>query len=360
MSRPVDPRAAFAAFHQAFDLARTRAGKTVERDFRIGGHLVRMRFAGVGLVAPLTAPFSHLAVPGEGEPDLVIGVWDSSSTATELPVGAGDLEEHHQSAMPGSLASDGIFRSYSRPDPGLSMLDLAASQALYWLPDATQVPYEDRSAPFRGILNWWMSHHGRQFVHGAAVGTDRGAVLLVGRGGSGKSTTALSSLIRGMLYVGDDYCLLSMDGAPRAHSLYSTAKLHGRNLARLPELREFVINADRLGSEKGVLLLNERFSEQIVERLPLVAVVVPEVARVAIPELKACSRAGALAALAPSTLLQLSSARPQALRTMADLIRSLPPFSLSLSTDLAANADTLRDLIDRLPSPNTSRIAETA
>lgn len=342
-------REGFLAFRRGFEDAVAAAGSLVERNVLIGGYLVRMQFAGPGLVSGIVAPFAHLLTPGGGDPDLTIGVWDSGSTGTPLPRSVGSMWTHLESAMPGSNAIDGVFTAYLRPDPGLSMLDLGASQAFYWLPDAAAIPYEDRSAPFRSILSWWMGHHGRQFVHGAVVGTRDGGVLIAGRGGSGKSTMALSAVLKGMLYVGDDYCLISFEETPQARSIYSSAKLHGRNLARLPELRELVTNADQLESEKGVLLLHERFAGQIVDRLPLRAIVVPALTGLEVlPEFQPCPRASALAALGPSTLLQLPGSRPEALRAMAELARSVPAFTLTLSTNLAANAEKLRALVSEL------------
>ena len=296
----------------------------------------------------MTIPFAHLASPQVGAADLTISVWDSASSGIPLPPAAGDLREHHEAATPATVPASGILSAYMRPNPGLGMLDLTTSEAFYWVPDATAVPFEDRSAPFRGILNWWMSRRNRQFVHGAAVGTGRGCALIVGKSGSGKSTTALSCLLEGMLYLGDDNCLVSLEPKPFAWSVYSTAKLHGHNLRRLPTLSKAVANEERLHLEKGVVLLNDHFASQLRSKLPLLAVIVPEVARAARPALRPCSPVAALSALAPSTLLQLSAAPPNSLHEMAELVRSLPAFNIALSEDVSANAQELRALIERL------------
>ena len=74
-------------------------------------------------------------------------------------------------------------------------------------------------------------------VHAAAVGDESGGVLLVGRGGSGKSTTALSCLGTQVGYLADDYCLVEMVEGPRVHSLYTSGKANRGSIARLPRLR---------------------------------------------------------------------------------------------------------------------------
>lgn len=343
-----EDRQRFAALRSGFADAAGRSDGIVERTFRIGGFGVRMRFANSSLVEPLTVPFGHLASPRGDAADLNISVWDSASSRTPLPAAVGDLREHHESATPASVPASGILSAYMRPNPGLSMLDLHAAEALYWVPDASHVAFEDRSAPFRCVLNWWMSRRARQFVHGAAVGTERGVVLIVGKSGSGKSTTALSCLLDGMLYLGDDNCLVSLEGQPLAWSVYSTAKLHGHNLQRFPGLQKAVANAERMHLEKGVVLLNSDFAAQLRPQLRLLAVIVPEVCWASRPALRACSAIAALTALAPSTLLQLSAAPPDSLQQMAELVRRIPAFNMALSEDVSANAQELRALIDRL------------
>ena len=60
---------------------------------------------------------------------------------------------------------------------------------------------------------------GYQLVHAAAVGSEAGAVLISGKGGLGKSTTALSCLGKGLTYVGDSHVVVQLDPFPRVHSL---------------------------------------------------------------------------------------------------------------------------------------------
>jgi HPr kinase/phosphorylase len=50
-------------------------------------------------------------------------------------------------------------------------------------------------------------------VHGTAVAIDGGAVLLMGKSGSGKSDLALRLIDRGAVLIGDDYVDLIPDGA---------------------------------------------------------------------------------------------------------------------------------------------------
>ncbi|MGH2632321.1 MAG: hypothetical protein ACRDG3_02820, partial [Tepidiformaceae bacterium] len=49
-------REGFSAFRQGFDDAVAAAGELLERNFRIGGYVIRLQFAGAGLVTAITAP----------------------------------------------------------------------------------------------------------------------------------------------------------------------------------------------------------------------------------------------------------------------------------------------------------------
>ena len=339
-------RVQFEAFLSAFHRAAESAGAIVPIGLQIGGKRVLLRFAGRPLTPYLVPAFRHLSddsiTPGTAE--LTICAWDSASTGVPLPLEVGDLVAHHRRGMPDSRPSGRVLSAYRRPDPGFSMLDLDSATGIYWIPDAASTPYEDRSGTFRAILSWWMAAHGRQFVHGAAIGDARGGVLVVGKSGSGKSTTALSCLMAGFDYVGDDYCLLDPGVPPVVHSLFGSAKLHAHHIERFPQLADLVTNPARLEIEKGVFLLGDHIPERLVASLTVRAVLVPSVVGHGPTEMLPLSSPRALAALAPSTLLQLSATRNEALARMAALVRSVPAFELRLGEKI----DDIPMVIDRL------------
>ena len=189
-------------------------------------------------------------------------------------------------------------------------------------------------------------------VHGASVGTPDGGVLLVGRGGSGKSTVALSSLGSELLYAGDDYVAVAVEPAPRVQSLYSSGKLepyHAHGL--LPHLLPLLSNAERLESEKAVLYVHEHFPEQTTSGFPLAAVFVPRVrASQRESRIVEASRAEAFAALAPSTILQLHTADSTAFAAMKKLVARVPCYGLEVGSDVAGIPGVIADFLARLSS----------
>jgi hypothetical protein len=324
-----------------------------ERSFRIGGHHVMLRFAGPGAIPAIASAFGHLVttVPA-GNPELVVNVWDSLSTGAVPPV-TPEVE-------PGEPV--GAFYFFEDPpargvyQPGiraLSAVDLRADRAWYWVADPAALPYWERAAPIRQILHWWMATRGHQQVHAGAVGTPDGGVLLVGKPGSGKSTSSLISLVSELYYAGDDYSMVSIEPRPWVHSLFSSGKVHPENLSRLPHLERALWNGERLATEKAVVFVDQHFPERPIEGFPLRAILLPTITQRPHTRTVPTSRAGALVALAPSTVLQLHTAGGEALQYMTRLVREVPAYVLELGTDVSEIPDVIMALLEdlRLAAP---------
>jgi hypothetical protein len=211
-----------------------------------------------------------------------------------------------------------------------------------WLADAAALPWHERAAPLRQIWQWWSAAGGVRIVHAGCVGTEAGAALLVGRGGSGKSSTAVLAALAGLDYVSDDYCLLEPEPVPVAYALYSTAKLHPDHLARLPGLPPAAVLRPIEAGEKAVVFLERAAPERMASRLPVRSVIAPCVTGVDRPRLERLSPARALLALAPSTLMQLYRHSGSGCEDLADLVRRLPCWRLELGGGLADVPDLLR------------------
>lgn len=348
-------RAAFlAGAAQSFERA-ADAESIHERSFTVAGRELVLRFAGPRLIEPLSAALEHHPPGGAGGPRLTVCLWESSSVA-EMSA----LPEGPRVGVPageGRMGEPARVRIHYLPaQRALCLLDRADDTAYFCAADAELLPYWEVGSPLLTLLSWWMEEHGRQLVHGAALGTDRGGVLLVGPGGSGKSSTALATLCPGassdgLRYAGDDYCLVSADPEPRAHSLYGTGKLNPDQAERFPDLVAGpLLNAERVGEEKALFLVSRRWPDRIVHRFPLTALLVPMIdgGRCRVEPI---TGGAALAALAPSTVLQLPGAGQRALATMADLTRRIPSYALRLSPDPREAPAVLSELVETLVGP---------
>jgi hypothetical protein len=319
--------------------------------YEIAGASVWLHFAGPALRAQLTPAFAHLAAPADRAataPSLTVHLWDSASTGAPPPP---------LPPVPTDHADGALFHFHEPPLraaylPGLeslSILDCDAGVAWHWVSDASNQPYWEKASPIRQILSWWLVSRGYLQVHGGAVGTVTGGVLLVGKGGSGKSTVALSSLGSPLLYAGDDYVAVRPDSAPRVASLYNSGKLEPEHVTgRLGHLRPVLANHDRLESEKAVIYVHEHFPAQTTSGFPLRAVLVPGV-RTSQKETRVVevSRAAAFAALAPSTMVQLHTAGADIFAALSHLIQQVSCYGLELGTDIRAIPATIGDFLAR-------------
>jgi hypothetical protein len=343
-TRPAD---FFELAQAAFRQAEQSTEGPIDHYYAIGGYGVRLRFAGSGLVAKLRPALEHLKTQPNPAPALTICVWDSASTGTTMPPPPWSPDDNVARGEVRGF-NDGHIQTAFNPGSGtLSMLDARLDLAIYWIRDASRFPYYESGAPLLTILHWWMGRHGRQLAHAGAVGTPTGGVLLAGKGGSGKSTTALACLFSELAYVGDDYCLLVTDPSPYAYSLYNSGKVDADHVGRFPDLVPLISNADSLDTEKPLVFLDRHYPGKLASGVPIRAILLPEVTGLAETSLVPASPAAAFQALAPSTVFQLSGAGHEAFQAMARFIKGMPCYRLKLGTNLPQIPDVILDLLSQ-------------
>ena len=329
-----------------------------ERQFRIGGQAIRLRFVGALPPATLTRAFAHLAVPLDADPDLTVSLFDGASAVVPPPF----LLKAYLSALAHNWrefvdARGALIHFHELPlmaayHPGTDVLSLLHTErrvGFYFRRNAQQIPYYEVASPLRTLLHGWFRSQGRQFVHGAAVGTPAGGVLLAGRGGAGKSTAALACLGSGLLYAGDDYCLVK--GAPEPHifSLYNNCKLIGdADLRRFPGLAARVWNTERTAGDKPTVFLQEHWPEEVSEGFPLRAILVLRVSGRGDTRLLPARGMDALTAIAPSTMAQLPASGAADLHFMKELVHSVPAWVLEVGTHLGQIPATIQALLARM------------
>ncbi len=345
---------------QHFEAALTASGEPVTRAFRIAGHAVRLRFADDVIAQRLTRAFAHLEAAAQ-ESELTVNAWQSAGTAAPAPPLPAIQSD---AATRGAVAhfDDGRTRALYQPAIRiLNVLDVPEDVGWFWAEDAAGIPEWECATPIRHILHWWLAERGSQQVHAAAVGERSGGVLVVGKGGSGKSTVALACATAGMAYAGDDYVAATVTPEPYVHSLYSSAKVEPHHLARFPALSEGpgVMGPERndvapFDTEKTVLYLHELLPDVPVSGFPLRAIVLPKITNDGTARLTPISAPRALAALAPSTIVQLHTAGQDALEAMKRLVAEVPSFELELGGEIDAVPPLVSQLLTDLGSDGTT------
>ena len=182
-------RASFAAAADA-------SAKSSTHLYEIADAPVVLRFAGAELRDALSPAFAHLVAGREDErrtPALTVHLWDSISTGAPPPPLPAKPPEYPTGAL--VLSGDESLRcAYAPATDTLSILDLDSGVGWHWVNDVSAIPHWDRARPLRQMLSWWLQSRGYLQLHGSAVGTTQGGVLMVGKSGSGKSMTSLSIL----------------------------------------------------------------------------------------------------------------------------------------------------------------------
>lgn len=302
--------------------------------YQIAGFNICLSFASSTLISKIIPALSHLKIDKVSSPDLTICLWDSHSTEVKIPPPPWQKKHFQRRGEISHLTCDRIYTSFQYGANALSLLDLERNLGIYWVNNANLIPYWETSSPLRNILQIWLSQKNIQLIHGGAVGLPEGGVLLTGKGGSGKSTTALSCLNSELFYLSDDYSLITTNPIPTAYSVYSTGKKKPDDVDRLSFLKPIISNSDRLGEEKALYFLHDHFSKKIIKNFPLKGVLIPRITGEKDSNLEKTSSIMGLSSLIPSTIKQLPHTGEKACQIMTDVVNKLPCYYLNLGTDI--------------------------
>jgi hypothetical protein len=334
----------------AFARAAARAGGAHDRTLSIAGHGARLRFAGPALAARLLPALQHLPGDAAPAPALTVMLWDAESTDTLLPPPPWDALGFHERGATRGHADPRFSLVFDRRTDVFSAVDAERRLAVYWTRQGSALPYHEVAAPMRRLLQGWLQGHGLFLAHAAAVGRPDGGVLLAGRTGSGKSTTAVLALRAGLLYASDDYTLVRAGPSPHVYSLYSTAKLNAETLAWVPEVAPAVGNPDRLDREKALLFLAPRFGSRVARSFPLRAILLPRPTGGAGTAVTPVSPSAAYRAMAPDTVFTSLGDARTVLRAFNTLVHALPAYDLALGNDPDGVGDAIRRVLADAPA----------
>ena len=322
----------FDSAMECCDTATARSGAVV-RHVDVAGTRVELVFSGERLLPSLFPALAHLEIPIAGPPDVSLHVWDTESTGVAVPPPPVRWESFTDRGDIWGLSSRRVRSAFHWIECSLNLLDLQRRVGMFWVRSDDQLPYWTKASPLRTLLHWWTKANGAHLLHAAAVGDENGALLITGKGGVGKSTTALACLTSGMRYVADDYLVVRVDPVPRVYSLYSTAKLDRPQLARFPDLARLVRNRDT-PDDKVVVHLYPELADRISRSLPLKAIAQPSFSGEPATTFGPASTLGLQRAASFTTLSQLPHAGHATHLFIERLVAAVPGFSINLGTDL--------------------------
>jgi hypothetical protein len=305
---------------------------SVRRYVEVAERCLAFEFAGAALVEPLTRAFVRVSrEPMRTRVDLTIRCWDTESTGVSPPAPPDRalLQRGFAVASPSPLRA-----TFSAVSGLLQAYEAGSSVAHVWARAASALPGWEVAAALRTLVAWWSETWSAALLHAAVVGSPSGGVLLAGASGAGKSSTALACVAHGAEYLGDDCALLAHEPGPVAHALYRTAKLDKAFLGRtLPELSSL---ETELVHDRGKAILAFPAGDlRLLGRCPIRAVCVQRIGSAGPTRLAEVSAARALAALAPSSLLQSPGSGQGTLDALAKLVAAVPRYELQAGRDAA-------------------------
>ncbi|NCC31698.1 MAG: hypothetical protein EOM24_06670 [Chloroflexia bacterium] len=319
-----------------------------ERYLQIAGLTFRLRIVGSALAEATLPALAHLVTEATSTPpDITFYLCDGTATGVWPPRPPFTPDAYRRYGQR-ALTHDGVRSLMHAPTSGqLFAYDRASRQGYFWVEDASQLSIYERAAPVQTLFHWALAEFGWQIVHAAAVGNATGGVLLIGNTGAGKSTTALSCLAQdGLHFLSDDKCLVQLEPTPQAFALFSSAKIKGDMLPRLPHFRPLLAGWDNnYKAEKGLVFLHPTFADHMITSFPVKALLLPQVAHRSEAAIHPAAPGDVFRQLGPSTVIWLPGAEAENYRFTAAMTRHLPCYRIELASDPQVNVDAIRRLL---------------
>jgi hypothetical protein len=349
-----DGEAAFAAMRTDFERAVKRFPDEVHQSFyTFAGRSVRIRVVGRQLAEHIVRPFAHLRAsePPRQSPQLSIDLWDDNKTERRPPPGP---EYDDLPWTETTVQSTGDRFLGQRLPHTFSCLDRQASRIMAAIAWHDRIFIYERAKPLARLLLTWHNDRQVQIIHTGLIARNGSGILLVGKSGSGKSTSSLACIAAGFDYLSEDYVGLEecADGSFLGHSLYNSVFVKTTHLARFEELLPYAYNGRLPHEEKSVIVLSQLYPERLKRTVPIRALAFPQVVDAERSDFRPASKGEALLALGPSSLLQIPNRRlgGQVFARLGELVARVPCYCLRLGRDLRSIPTCVDALLSQLGS----------
>ncbi len=314
-----------------------------QADLVICKRRIRLTFADASIAELLTSSFWSIERASAAAPDANIFVWGNRAPLGDMhsPWSSSDIGPRGEIR---GFNEDRYSTAYNLDAHTLSAYDSTKRSGHYWARSLETLPNYERAAPLRTLIAWAVREWSAESLHVGAVAGPRGAVLLVGAGGSGKSSAALSAA-GSLQFLGDDNCIVQLPPGkpPVVWGVYNTAKLELNHLRRfLPDLTALAQEPPRPQDNKVIL----RFPSVAgsARCAPVVGLVLPTRIE-GTAGVSPCSKAMLLRALAPSSIFQTSGLGASSFSFCAQLVRHTRCYTVNAPGSAAVLCELLESLV---------------
>lgn len=328
----------------------SRLIEPIKKMYIIAGKKIVLNFYNKIIFEKMSKALSHNEEVFIGDPDLIVNLCDSFSSNINFTPPWENNEEYIYPPETNTKAinRDYFLGIYFYGEENICMYDENNNIAYFWTYNANQLLYQTIAAPLRPIFNWFLTKEKVHLMHGAVVEMTGKSVLLTARGGSGKSTTAISCLLSGMGYIGDDYISIKYDDIITAYSLFNSVKISPRTIESIfPELREKIFNKNDVKSdnEKAVIFLSEYFPKQVVRKAKLSAILIPIIKNTKKTKIISASKLETMLAIFPTTIFQLSLMESNKIAGLKSITEKVPCYFLELGRDIKQIPEVIKSFL---------------
>ena len=236
------------------------------------------------------------------------------------------------------------------PDNALFLYDIAHSRGLMWLPEQT-APAWLLSRPMLPLLHAHASAGPWCPVHAASVGVDGRFLLLIGAGGSGKTTAALACGALGWQYAGDDFVMIN-PAESRVLPLFSSGRLRLKGGNALDNLlgRHAIATSREDADPRRELRLGRDFANWAIAGGDVEAILVLRRQGKKRFDTGAVRAADVFGAMLSATRACAPGLSASLTRKLLAASRMAPALSVDTGDDPLAISDGLRRFLDREPA----------
>ena len=211
----------------------------------------------------------------------------------------------------------------------LWVADRESATVLRWSRSEDSVPEWESGMPLRFALKWWAAENGSALLHAGVVANEGKAVILTGKGGTGKSTTVCACLDSPLTVLADDYCLVvpaTSDSDATVHALFGVGHVNTQSIELLPSLRSRVIIEN---PETKSLV-------RLIDHAPSPARVTAMATITRLPgantQMRTTSRSEVLLQAAPSTIAQSDGAYEHIWRVLTRIVQTSRAWDLQVGS----------------------------
>ena len=196
-------------------------------------------------------------------------------------------------------------------------------------------------------FTYWIALQNKMFMqHAGTLSNGSKGLLLVGRGGSGKSGTVLAGLCDGLKSCGDDHVLVEFAETLKARSIYAIMKQDQAGFERCNLFSAEISNLKRNWQNKIEIRPEIIGLPAIEPQCSINAIVFPRVEANVKSSFKEVTIRDVSDGLVLSNQVEGPGSLSQSIANSLRLFRSAPIYRLSLGSDAKHVAQTLRSLLE--------------